>query len=111
MKEIWKQKLGNLKISNQGGKIAFRCANLNVGKYVSNQGTEIKYDDILNKMKITYEDLKAVINFDLEIKLNSGKKYSANIKLDIPTEDVINKGTTGKEITDLRDIVFKRIEN
>ena len=105
-------KTQNLKISNQGGKVAFRCANLNVGNYVSNQGKEIKYDDILSKMKITYEDLKAVINFDLEIKLNSGKKYSAtNIKLDIPTEDVINKGTTGKEITDLKNIVFKRIEN
>lgn len=101
----------NLKISNQGGKVAFRCANLNVCNYVSNQGKEIKYDDILSQMKVTYEDLKAVINFDLEIKLNSGKKYSANIKLDIPTEDVINKGSTGKEITDLKNIVFKRIEN
>lgn len=103
-------KTQNLKISNQGGKIAFRCANLNVGNYVSNQGEEIKYDDILNKMKITYEDIKATINFDLEIKLHSNKTYSANIKLDIPTEDVINKGTTGKEITDLKNIVFKRIE-
>ena len=45
------------------------------------------------------------------INLNSGKKYQAPISFDIPTDEIIEKGTVGIDKTDLNDIIFKRIEN
>ena len=43
--------------------------------------------------------------------MTSGKKYQSTIQLDIPTDEIIEKGTIGTEITDIDDIIFKRIEN
>ena len=47
----------NLKITNQGGIIAFRFSNNKVAQYVSND-EEIKHDDLLNKCNLTQEELK-----------------------------------------------------
>lgn len=103
--------LQNLQVANQGGKIAFRCANNNIGKYVSDNDNEINYNELLKKIDVKYEDISAKIHFDIEIELSSGRKFLATSEMDIPVEDVVEKGTTGKEITDLENIVFKRIEN
>ena len=54
--------------------------------------------------------MKAKISFDLEITLEGGRKFKTTIELEIPNKDVIEKGTSGRDLTDL-DIVFKRIEN
>ena len=66
---------------------------------------------MLKLTNITQEDLKTQLSFNIIIKLTSGKKYQATINLDIPTDDIIEKGTIGKEITELDGIIFKRIEN
>ena len=100
----------NLKISNQGGRIAFRIANNNVGSYVSNDDSEINYNQLLSKLKISNEDISATIGFNLEIKLTDGKMFRAPIRLQIPAEDIVSQGKASSEITDL-DIIFKRIEN
>lgn len=100
-----------LKISNQGGLIAFRCSNDNLVEYKSNDDEEIKHNELLKKLGITNEKLKANINFDLSILLEDGKEYKTNIKLDLPVDGVIEEGTTSKEITDLKDIIFKRVNN
>ncbi len=57
------------------------------------------------------EDLKAKVLFDLTILLEGGKEYKANIHLDVPVEDVIEKGTASKEMTNLKKIIFKRVNN
>ena len=65
-------------------------------------------------MKLTNikpEDLQTKIFFDITIKLKSGKIYQTTIDLDIPSQDIIEEGTKGIEITDLNNIIFKRIEN
>ena len=48
---------------------------------------------------------------DITIKIESGKEYKANIELDLPIEGVIENGTSSQEITDTKNIIFKRIKN
>ena len=102
--------LKNLKVSNQGGIIAFRCSNNNVAKYKSDE-EEIDHNQLLKKANVNNDDLKLVLTFNFTVKLESGKEYQAEIKTELPTGDVINDGNTSEEITDLKDIIFKRINN
>jgi hypothetical protein len=99
------------KISNQGGIVAFRYAINNVSQYVSETDEQIDHSQLLKLTNVTKEDLQTKLSFNLIIKLTSGKTYQATIDLDVTTDEIIEKGTTGKEITDLDGIIFKRIEN
>ena len=99
-----------LKISNQGGVIAFRFSNYKIAEYLSND-EEIYFNNLLKSANITENDLKSKVNFDVTIDIESGKQYKANITLDLPVGNVIEEGTTSTEITDLKDIVFKRSKN
>ena len=102
--------LKNLKISNQGGIIAFRCSNNNVAKYQSDE-EEINHSELLKKAGVTEEDLKVNLTFQLTITLESGKEYQAEIKTELPIGNVIEEGNTSTEMTDLKDVVFKRTHN
>ena len=102
--------LKNLKISNQGGIVAFRCSNNDVANYKSND-EEINHNELLKKCNITNEDLQIKLSFHLTIKLESGKEYQAEIKLELPTGNVVENGNASTEITDLDNIIFKRIHN
>ena len=99
------------KISNQGGIVAFRYGINNLSQYISETDEQIDHSQLLKLTNVTQEDLKTNLAFNLTIKLTSGKKYQATINLDVPADEIIEKGTVGKEITELDDIVFKRIEN
>ena len=98
-----------LEIGNQGGTAILRFANTEVGNYVSNEDEEIKHDGkLLEKIQVSKEDINFKVSFDLIIKLKN-KSYISNIVLELPCEgDLINEGTTSKEITD--NFVFKRIK-
>lgn len=102
--------LKNLKISNQGGLIAFRYSNDKVAEYKSNED-EINHSELLKKANVTVENLKAKLSFDIVITLGTGKEYTANVVLDVPVQDTIEKGTASLEITDLTNIIFKRTKN
>ena len=99
------------KISNQGGIVAFRYGINNISQYISQTDEQIDHSQLLKLTNVTQDDLKTNLSFDIIIKLTSGKIYQATINLDIQTDEIIEKGTVGKEITDLENIVFKRIEN
>lgn len=99
----------NLKISNQGGIVLFRYANQNIGTYFSDTEEEIKHEELLKKSKIKQDDLTATITFDMIINLNSRKKFKATITLNTPSGNIVEEGTTSTEITDLKDVIFKRI--
>lgn len=99
-----------LKISNQGGLVAFRCSHNNVASYTSNE-EEINHNELLKKAGITPEALKMKVTFDLIIKLEEGAEYKATINLELPVEDIIEKGTTSAEITDMKNFIFKRTNN
>lgn len=103
--------LKQLKISNQGGLVAFRCSNNNLVEYTSNDEETISHNELLKKAGITQEDLETQITFDIIIKLENGKEYKSTIHLDFPVGDVIEEGTTSMEITDLKDFIFKRVNN
>ena len=100
--------LKNLKISNQGGVIAFRCSNNNIAKYKSDE-EEINHNELLKKANIKNEDIEIKITFNLTIILEDGKKYAATISTKLPSGDVVENGNTSEEISDLKDVVFKRI--
>ena len=99
------------KISNQGGIIAFRYGINNISQYISQDAEEIDHSQLLKLTNITQEDLQTTLTFDIVINLTSGKKYQAPISIDIPTDEIIEKGTVGIDKTDLNNIIFKRIEN
>lgn len=101
----------NLKISNQGDIIAFRYSNANISNYESNDEEIIDHSELLKKTNVTIEDIKGILTFDITIKLESGKEFKADIRLDIPVEGVIESGTGNYEITDLSNVIFKRIKN
>ena len=102
--------LKNLKISNHGGIVAFRCSNNYIAKYQSDE-EEINHNELLKKAGVTEEDLKIKLTFNLNIKLESGKEYQAEITTELPTGNVIEEGNTSTEITNFDDIIFKRIRN
>lgn len=98
----------NLKITNQGGIVAFRIANNKIAEYVAND-EEINYNDLLKKTNIAQEELRINLQFDFIINLNSGKKYKSTIDLELPLEGVIEKGTDSKEFVDMEKYIFKRM--
>ena len=101
----------DLKISNQGGRIAFRCSNENIGTYKSNKDKKVIYSELLKKLDVNNEDLKATITFDITIELDSGKSFKGTFNIEVPVEDIVSEEKTAVEITDFSDVVFKRIEN
>lgn len=105
-----KSDLKNLKVSNQGGIVAFRCSNNNIVEYKSND-EEINHGQLLKKANVTQDKLKFKLTFDLIISVNSGQSYKATITLDLPTGNIIDEGTSSTEITDMSEIIFKREKN
>ena len=102
-------KIKELKISNQGGIVAFRLANQNIEKYASNDN-EIDYKDLLKKINIKEEDIKANISFDVNIVLADSKQFKSTIDLELPAEGIVESGKSSIEFMG-KDFVFKRIEN
>lgn len=100
-----------LQISNQGGIIAFRVGNNNIGKYISNEGEEINHTQLLKMANIKEEDLKQKIKFDITLELKGGKKFKTTEEVGLPVEGIIDNGSANKEILELKDLIFKRIEN
>lgn len=100
--------LKQLKISNQGGIVAFRCSIDNLAEYKSNE-EEINHLELLKKAGVSEEDVKVKLLFDLMITLEGGTKYQSTIHLDFPIGNVIEEGTTSKEITEVKDFIFKRM--
>ena len=99
-----------LKIGNQGGVILFRYVNTNLCEYISNEDETIKHDSsLLEKIQLTKEDLYATLSFEIQIKLKSEKKYQAEIEIEMPIDNMVENGKGSIEITDLSNIVFKRI--
>ena len=99
-------------ISNQGGVMTFRCANNNIGTYMSNDDEEINYNNLISKLNIDENSLISRIKFNITITLNSGKIFKAeNVEIQIPNEGIKEIGSVGHEYLDLQSIVFKRIEN
>ena len=97
-----------LEIGNQGGNALIRFSNTNLGEYSSNEDKEIIHDGtLLNKLKLTQEDIKFTVSFDIIIKVEN-HQYRANINLEMPEGNILEEGTVSYEKTNISDIIFKR---
>ena len=104
-----KTDLLNLTIGNQGGTIGVRFILSNLGEYKSNEET-IKYDGtLLEKMKITEEQIQGKVSFDIIIELESGVIYKAEISTELPAGDIIENGIIIIEDEKLEEVIFKRV--
>lgn len=103
--------LKNLQISNNGGVAGFRLSVENLGKYISNEDTEIVYNGkLLQKIGINNDKLKAKVTFDILIETSDNITYKGNISLNIPVEKLSEEGSSSIEITDFDDVIFKRLK-
>lgn len=98
----------NLKISNQGSTLIFRMVNNTGKKYVSNDQEFEHSGKLLNKVGISYQEIKTKVSFNLTIRLESGNSFKGKIELDLPVGDITKEGSSSLEITDMSKIVFKR---
>lgn len=104
-----KSNLNNLEVANQGGLILIRCINENLGNYQAQESEEIKHDGtLLSKIGIKNEQIKFKIEFDIEITLESEKTYKAHVAQELPIQNVVQQGVTNEQITDMKEIIFKR---
>lgn len=99
-----------LEIANKGGILGFRLAINDLGTYISNEATEIIYDGrLLSNLGVSLEEIKLTLSFDIIIETNSNVKYKGTLSMNMPTEEIIEKGSSNIEITDFSSIIFKRI--
>ena len=101
----------NLKISNQGNTLIIRVLNKTGKRYTSNEEEFEHNGKLLDKVGITYEQVKAKISFDVTILLESDISFKGNIELELPIGDIAKEGSASLEITDTKNIVFKREQN
>lgn len=102
-----KSDLNNLEIANQGGLIILRFVNQDLGNYKTDEDEIIHDGTLLNKIGLTNEEIQFKVSFDISIELTSGKKYKANVNIEMPIGNLIGEGTTNTQING-NDIVFKR---
>ena len=82
----------------------------NLGNYISNDSTEITYDGkLLQNINVNIDEIKFSLNFDILIETNKNVTYKGTISIDLPADEIIEKGSCNFEITDFDDVVFKRI--
>lgn len=106
-----KSNFRELKILNQGDKLAFRVANKDVCSYESNDEETINHNELLKKANLTEEDISLNLSFDITISLENGKQYKGTVTLELPVGNIIDEGTGKLEITDFSNVIFKRIKN
>ena len=99
----------NLQIANQGGMILLRYSIEDLGKYVSSEETEVRHDGtFLSKVGVSKKEIESEVSFDITISLVSGINYKGTVILNIPSGNLVEEGTSSKEITNLKNVVFKR---
>ena len=97
-------------VANTGGVTCFRYAIENLGNFVSNEADEVVYNGLLlGKVGITLDQVKSNISFDMIIKTTENITYKGTIKIDTPVGDIVKDGQSNIEITDFKDVVFKRV--
>lgn len=100
-----------LEIGNKGGSAMLRISNSDIGKFISDTDEEIVHDGkLITKAGATLEEIKFKVSFDIIMKIDK-INYKARVNLELPYGDICQDGKTSYEITDMKDIVFKRENN
>lgn len=100
----------NLEIGSKGGTVLMRISNSNIGEYSSDKDKQIVHNaSLLEKIETTTEQIKFGVSFDFTIETTKAK-YKANIELELPTSEFGETGNCYQEITDMGNIIFKRVK-
>lgn len=98
-----------LQINNQGGLIGFSIISDNIGEYIFQKNEILPSDGrLLDKANIDLEDIKFGLSFDIIIETNENHRFKANMKIDLPTGNILKDGVGTLEDTNLEDVIFKR---
>lgn len=98
-----------LQISNQGGIIGFSILQKDIGEYTYNKEEKIVSDGkLLEKAGIDIENVKLEVSFDVIIETTLGYNFKSNVKLDLPTGNILQDGVSTKEDSELTNVIFKR---
>lgn len=98
-----------LQINNQGGIIGFSILQKDIGEYTYNKSEKIISDGkLLEKAGIDIEKVKLQLSFDLIIETTEGYNFISNVKLDLPTGNILQDGVSTKEDSELTNVIFKR---
>ena len=97
-----------LEIGANGGNALIRFSNTGLGQYSSDKDKEVVHDGtLLNKIKVTDEEIKFDVSFDLVITVDNCS-YRTNMSLQMPCGSITEEGTSSIEKTDFSDLIFKR---
>ena len=98
-----------LQINNQGGLIGFSVTSDNIGEYVFTENEVLPSDGrLLSKAYINSDDIKFEVSFDIIIETNENHRFKTNMKLDLPTGNILEEGVGTLEDTELTNVIFKR---
>ena len=98
-----------LQINNQGGLIGFSVTSDNIGEYTFKEKEILPSDGrLLAKANVNSDNIKFEISFDIVIETNENHRFKTNMKIDLPTGNILEEGVGTLEDTDLEDIIFKR---
>lgn len=99
----------NMTISNQGGLIELSFIINDLGKITYSEDDNMATDgSLLNKLNLTFEDIKCKISFDMIIELVGGNTFKTTLSLELPAGDIVTEGVLTNEF-DLSELVFKRV--
>ena len=107
------QKTNNsvLQINNQGGVIGFSVCMEGLGEYEFTTNEKVPSDGrLLAKAGLLKEDVEFKISFDVIIETGKKIKFKGTVTLELPTGNILEEGVSTTEITDLENVVFKRIK-
>ena len=104
-------KIEEFKINNQGCKIGMSITSGNLGEYEFSINEEVPSDGkLLAKAGLTREDIEFTVSFDLIIETGLGNKFKTRISLELPIGNILEEGVSTQELTNVENIVFKRIK-
>lgn len=101
----------NLQIGSKGGSAEICFCNTDIANYVSSDiKEEIVHDGTwIKKVGLSNEEISFSVSFDFTIETTKNK-YKANVNLNLPTEELGDVKNCYLEITDMSDIIFKRVK-
>ena len=98
-----------LQINNQGGLIGFSVTSDNIGEYVFKENEILPSDGrLLAKANVNSENIKFEISFDIIIETNENHRFKTNMKIELPTGNILEEGVGTLEDADLENVIFKR---
>lgn len=93
-----------------GGTIAFRISNQNLGTYILTEEGVQYNENLLQQLGTSSDEIKLKVLFDVILVVSDSEQYKGTIKLELPAEKFGDNGIVTKSITNFDDVIFKKIK-